>query len=108
MLNPPASPWRGSVPDQYGLHSAGSAGGAAETLTASFLHPQSRYRGDAEVLERIRLAAGLVCRSCDRKLHAHDAQQIDRTGRCIRFICQNCHRELIALEHVKGDADDND
>jgi hypothetical protein len=25
------SPWRGSVPDQYGLHSAGSAAGVAET-----------------------------------------------------------------------------
>jgi hypothetical protein len=51
------------VPDQYGLHSAGSAGGAVETLTASFLHPQSRYRGDPEVLERIRLAAGFLERS---------------------------------------------
>jgi hypothetical protein len=58
-----ASQWRGSVPDQYGLHSAHSAGGVTETLTASFLHPQSRYHEDGEVLERIRLAAGYLERS---------------------------------------------
>src|SRR5215510_222190 len=37
------SAWRGSVPDQFGLHSAGSAGGVAETLTASFVHPRSAF-----------------------------------------------------------------
>jgi hypothetical protein len=58
-----ASPWCGSVPDQYGLHSAHSAGGAAETLTASFVHPQSRYHGDPAVLERIRLAGGFLERA---------------------------------------------
>ena len=31
----PASPNRGSVPDQFGLHSAGSASGVVETLAAS-------------------------------------------------------------------------
>jgi hypothetical protein len=58
-----ASPWRGSVPDQYGLHSAGSAGGVAETLTASFVHPQSRYHDDPAAFERIRLAAGFLERA---------------------------------------------
>jgi hypothetical protein len=57
------SPWRGSVPDQYGLHSAGSAAGVAETLTASFVHPQSRFHDDRAVLERIRLAAGFLERA---------------------------------------------
>jgi len=55
-----ASQWRGSVPDQFGLHSAGSAGGVAETLTASFLHPQSTFHGDNTLVERLRLAAGLL------------------------------------------------
>ena len=54
------SPWRGSVPDQVGLHSAGSAGSVAETLAASFVHPQSRFHDDRAVLERIRLAAGFL------------------------------------------------
>ena len=58
-----SSAWRGSVPDQYGLHPPHLAGGVVETLTASFLHPQSRYHEDAAVLERIRLAAGYLERS---------------------------------------------
>ncbi len=58
-----ASPWRGSVPGQYWLHSAGSAGGVTETLSASFIHPQSRYHDDSAVLERIRLAAGFLERA---------------------------------------------
>ena len=57
------SPWRGSVPDQVGLHSAGSAGGVAETLTASFIHPKSRFHTDNALVERIRLAAGFLERS---------------------------------------------
>ena len=58
-----ASPWRGCVPDQVGLHSAGSAGGVAETLTASFIHPTSRFHRDNALVERIRLAAGFLERS---------------------------------------------
>jgi hypothetical protein len=63
QISDPVSPWRGSVPDQFGLHSAGSAGGAAETLTASFVHPQSRFHGDNALAERIRLAAGFLERA---------------------------------------------
>ena len=59
----PASPVRGSVPDQFGLHSAGSAGGVSETLAASFVHPRSRFHHDIVVLERIRLAAGFLERA---------------------------------------------
>ena len=58
-----ASPWRGSVPDNAGLHSAGSAGGAAETLTASFVHPRSRFHADNALVERLRLAAGFLERA---------------------------------------------
>lgn len=63
QVSDPASPWRGGVPDQYGLHPAGSASGVAETLTASFVHPESRYRDDRALVERIRLAAGFLERS---------------------------------------------
>ena len=58
-----ASPWRGSVPDQFGLHSAGSASGVSETLAASFVHPRSRFHRNAVLLERIRLAAGFLERA---------------------------------------------
>jgi hypothetical protein len=54
---------RGSVPDQLGLHSAGSAGNVAETMTASFVDSRSRYRGDGVLLDRIRLAAGFLERA---------------------------------------------
>jgi hypothetical protein len=58
-----ASPWRGSVPDQFGLHSAGSAGGVSETMAASFVHPRSRFHHDGVLLERVRLAAGFLERA---------------------------------------------
>ena len=58
-----ASPFRGTVPNDVGLHWAGPAGGATETLTAAFIHPQSRYHDDRAVLERIRLAAGFLERA---------------------------------------------
>jgi hypothetical protein len=63
QITDPASPWRGSVPDQFSLHSAGSAGGAAETLAASFVHPRSTFYGDNVLVERIRLAAGFLERA---------------------------------------------
>ncbi len=57
------SAWRGSVPDQFGLHSAGSAGGVAEALTASFVHPRSAFHRDNALVDRIRLAAGFLERA---------------------------------------------
>jgi hypothetical protein len=58
-----ANPNRGSVPDQFGLHSSGSAGGVAETLAASFVHPQSTFYREKTLLDRIRLAAGFLERA---------------------------------------------
>ena len=63
QITAPASPNRGSVPDQFGLHSAGSASGVVETLAASFVHPRSAFHHDAVLLERIRLAAGFLERA---------------------------------------------
>ena len=63
QVTDPASPFRGSVPDQFGLHSAGSAAGVTETLAASFVHPRSRFHRDSVLLDRIRLAAGFLERS---------------------------------------------
>jgi len=57
------SRWAGSVPDEYLMHSAGSAGGLIETLAASLACPQSKFHGDASLLERIRLAARFLERS---------------------------------------------
>jgi hypothetical protein len=58
-----ANPNRGSVPDQFGLYSAGSASGVVETMAASFVHPQSAFHHDAALLDRIRLAAGFLERA---------------------------------------------
>src|SRR6185503_17262761 len=49
-----ASPNRGSIPDPFGLHSAGSASGVVETLAASFVHPASKFHHDSALLDRIR------------------------------------------------------
>ncbi len=55
-----AGRYRGGIPDQTGLHHPYSAGGAIETLAAAFIHPQSAFRGDAVLVDRIRLAAGFL------------------------------------------------
>ena len=79
QVTDPASPFRGSVPDQFGLHSAGSAGGVSETLAASFVHPRSRFHHDIVLLERIRLAAGFLERAQSpqgQHRSAHDEFQL--------------------------------
>ncbi|MGC8793179.1 MAG: hypothetical protein ACP5U2_07280 [Bryobacteraceae bacterium] len=63
QVTDPASPWYGGFPDPFGLHHAGSAAGALEMFTAAFLHPSSKFRGSAELLERMRLAAAFLERS---------------------------------------------
>ena len=63
QVTDPASPNRGSVPDQFGLHSAGSASGVVESLAASFVHPRSAFHRSAVLLERIRIAAGFLERA---------------------------------------------
>jgi hypothetical protein len=60
QVTDPASPWIGSFPDRYGLHVAGSAGGAIETFTASLVHPQSKYHRDGTLNQRIGLAAAFL------------------------------------------------
>jgi hypothetical protein len=63
QVTDPASPNRGSVPDQFGLHSAGSASAVVESLAASFVHPRSAFHRSAVLLERIRIAAGFLERA---------------------------------------------
>jgi len=67
QLTDPQSQWVGSVPDDYLLHNAGSAGGLIETLCASFAHPKSKFHGDKILLERIGLAAAFLERSQSRE-----------------------------------------
>jgi hypothetical protein len=63
QITDPQSQWSGSVPDDYLLHNAGLAGGLIEALSASFTHPQSKYRADQLLLERVRMAAAFLERS---------------------------------------------
>src|SRR5215467_11838449 len=49
--------WRGSVPDDYRMHTAGAAGGLIETLTAALVCPRSKHYQENELVDRIRLAA---------------------------------------------------
>lgn len=59
----PNSRWRGSYPDDAGLHGAGSAAHILETFSASLVYPKSRFFGRAELLERMRLAAAFLERT---------------------------------------------
>src|SRR5215468_6700587 len=43
--------WRGSVPDDYQMHSAGAAGGLIETLTAALVCPQSKHFQENELVD---------------------------------------------------------
>src|SRR5947209_4251557 len=45
--------WRGSVPDEYLMHSTGAAGGLIETLTAALVYPRSKHYQENELVERI-------------------------------------------------------
>ena len=63
QITDPDSPGRGSVPDQFGLHSAGSASGVVESLTASFVHPRSAFHRSNVLFERVRLAAAFLERA---------------------------------------------
>ena len=57
QITDPASPWLGSVPDDYLLHHVGAAAGLIETLSAALLHPRSRHFGENVLVDRIRTAA---------------------------------------------------
>jgi hypothetical protein len=59
----PADPGCGSVTDQFGLHTSGSAAGVIETMVASFVHPESAFHRDAVLVARIGLAAGFLERA---------------------------------------------
>ena len=63
QVTDPASPYSGSYADENGLHHAGSAGSVLNQFSAAFLNTGSRYRGEATLFERMRLAAAFLRRS---------------------------------------------
>ncbi len=63
QVTDPASPWRGSVPDEFQIHSPYTAGDLIDILTAALVSPQSKFHNDAALVERIGLAAGFLERS---------------------------------------------
>src|SRR5947208_3663998 len=63
QITNPASQWRGSVPDQFGLHGAGQASGLIEVMAAAFVEPSSKFHRDATLVARLRVAAGFLERS---------------------------------------------
>jgi hypothetical protein len=63
QITDPSNPRLGSVPDDYGMFHAGSAGGLIEIAAASWFAPQSKHHRAPEVLERIRHAATFLERS---------------------------------------------
>ena len=53
----PDSRWRGAIPDSFGLHEPGSAGGILSNGIAALVHPDSRFHNDDELRRRLHLAA---------------------------------------------------
>jgi hypothetical protein len=53
----------GTVPDAYGLLTAGAAGGALTAMATAILQPASKFHGSATVVERCRRAAGFLVRA---------------------------------------------
>lgn len=58
-----SSRWCGSCPDEAGLYGAGSAAQVVEILSASLACSKSRFYGDGQLVQRIRLAAGFLERT---------------------------------------------
>jgi hypothetical protein len=56
QITDPANPWRGSLPDTFELNNPGSASGIFVRMMAAYVHAQSRYRRDAELVRRMHLA----------------------------------------------------
>ena len=58
-----SSRFRGGFPDEYGMYPTGSASGFLAIGIAAALSPQSRFHHDAELIQRMRLAADFVSRT---------------------------------------------
>lgn len=58
-----SSPFHGGLADAYGLYAPGTGSGLIHAFTCAYVTPGSRYFKSAMLLERIRLAHGLLHRS---------------------------------------------
>jgi hypothetical protein len=56
QITDPNHPGYGTLAQEDGLYSAGSAAGLLATFMASYLHPQARPYGDTLLVERMKLA----------------------------------------------------
>lgn len=57
QVTDPKSRWLGGIPDETELHHPGAAGGAFDVFAAAFFCPQSKFHGDRQLVERMRLAS---------------------------------------------------
>ena len=53
----PSHPWRGALRDEHAVPSAGGTAGLAQALVSGLAAPGSRYRGSAEIADRLSLAS---------------------------------------------------
>src|SRR5579862_6159382 len=51
QITDPSSHWCGSVPDEFNLHAAGTAGALIDAMTASLICPQSKFHGDRMLVQ---------------------------------------------------------
>lgn len=63
QVTDPDSPYRGAIPDRWGLCGSGSAARILRDGAAACFHPESHFRGSQPLLERMKLAADFLSRS---------------------------------------------
>jgi hypothetical protein len=62
QITDPKHRYRGTFPDEFGLHYVATAGGIIDSLVSVFLQPKSRFYKNPLLLQRAKLAADLLVR----------------------------------------------
>ena len=97
-----ASPFCGAVSDQYGLHGVGAASGLIETLAASFVHPQSTFHDQPELLARSSFSCKNAKTSSGRsrsggtRITADDSRYHRSSRKCFIRYSTSSSRALLA------------
>ena len=62
QVTDPQSRWLGGVPDEWGLHEPHGGAHLLQEAAAAYFHPESRYHKNADLYDRMKLAAGFLDR----------------------------------------------
>lgn len=63
QITDPENPFRGALPDAYGMPSPGSSSGVVARGVAALLHEESKFHQDKRLRDRLELAVGQLARN---------------------------------------------